>query len=162
MLAVELQSATDVAANDPVALHAVTPPALPLLFVFGTLKAGFGNHVVMQRAGGELVGTAVLPGYEMFSFGGFPGIRPKKGAVVHGELYAVKSLRPLDSLEGCNYEHKEDSFFWRTDVQVVLQSIVVDGGGLYIIDRSETVACQTYVPQGDYSDMRSVPDGVWK
>lgn len=161
MLAVESQSAPDVAANDPVVLHAVTPPALPLLFVFGTLKAGFGNHVVMQRAGGELVGTATLPGYEMFSFGGFPGIRPKQGAVVHGELYTVKSLRPLDSLEGC-HERKEDSFFWRTDVQVVLKSVVTDGGGLYSIARSETVACQTYVPQGDYSDLQPVPDGVWK
>ena len=29
--------------------------ANPLVFVYGTLKRGFGNHSVMKRAGGEFV-----------------------------------------------------------------------------------------------------------
>lgn len=156
MLAVELQSATDVAANDPVALHAVAPPALPLIFVYGTLKEGYGNHVVMLRSGGELVSAAKLLNYEMFSMGGFPGIRPKQGAVVFGELYSVKSLRPLDSLEGC-YEQQEDSFYWRTWVEV--DKLFPAG---WNSTAPAAVKCQTYVPQGDYSDLKPVPDGVWK
>ena len=67
--------------------------------VYGTLKQGFGNHVVMDRAKGTFISEVDIPGYEMYSLGAFPAVAPAAD-LVHGELYEVEDMEPLDRLEG--------------------------------------------------------------
>ena len=70
------------------------------LFVYGTLMRGFHNHRFLD--GAAYLGEAYLPGYCMFSLGGFPGILPKYDHRVHGELHEITEdmLPSLDRLEG--------------------------------------------------------------
>ncbi len=73
-----------------------------LLFVYGTLKRGLRNHVLL--AGQEYLGPArTLPGYRLYHCGPYPGLVPvAEGAEVDGELWRVDgpTLRRLDEFEG--------------------------------------------------------------
>lgn len=69
------------------------------VLVYGSLKQGYGNHRVMQEAGGELIGKHTLSGFDMHSLGGFPAIVRGEGRV-ECEVYQVENLAPLDRLEG--------------------------------------------------------------
>lgn len=73
------------------------------LFVYGTLKKGFGNHTLLSTA--TFVRTAVLEGFRMKACGrAFPAIfrSPDKYHRVYGEIYEVDepTLRRTDILEG--------------------------------------------------------------
>lgn len=69
--------------------------------VYGSLKQGFGNHRVMQQAGGKLVGEATMVGATMYSLGAFPGlILDNNTSPIHLEVYEVQDMQPLDWLEG--------------------------------------------------------------
>lgn len=77
----------------------------PLVFVYGTLKRGFGNHRVMADAGGEFVceGRTVTPFPLVVQ--GLPYLifRPGNGQRVEGEVYRIaddEGWYRLDSLEG--------------------------------------------------------------
>lgn len=73
------------------------------IFVYGSLKRGFGNHGVMERAGGRFIGEAQTEaGFTMYSLGGFPGVIRTGEGSVKGELYEVPvtGLPGLDMLEG--------------------------------------------------------------
>jgi gamma-glutamylcyclotransferase (GGCT)/AIG2-like uncharacterized protein YtfP len=112
------------------------------LLVYGTLKKGRGNYRRLEEAGIEsFLGNAVLHNHEMFSLGGFPGVRPKKGSKVIGELYVVRSLGPTDMLEG------HPDFYRRTPVEVV-----TDEG---------KVECETYILEGYGSNAPIVESGEW-
>lgn len=88
-----------------------------LIFVYGTLKKGYGNNTLLHSA--EFVGNAqtVRP-FKMYSYGGFPVVfetNDDKSAPVYGEMYRVKDARTmhsLDSLEG------HPDWFCRTPVVV--------------------------------------------
>lgn len=71
------------------------------VFVYGSLKKGFGNHGVIRN--GEFVGEGVTanPAWNMFSMGGFPGV-VRGDKRLSGEVYIVdeEGLRHLDQLEG--------------------------------------------------------------
>lgn len=72
-----------------------------LSFCYGTLKSGHYNHVVMERAGGKLVGEASIKGATMYSLGGFPGIvLDGCDNTIYGEVFEVQDFAPLDRLEG--------------------------------------------------------------
>ncbi|MCG5534369.1 gamma-glutamylcyclotransferase [Halorhodospira sp. 9621] len=72
-----------------------------LVFVYGTLKRGHPNHDVLARADGHfLMAWASAPEYEMIDLGSFPAVREGGGTAIHGEIYAVGDLEPLDQLEG--------------------------------------------------------------
>lgn len=71
------------------------------VFVYGTLKEGFYNNRVMERAGGTSLGKRETePNYTMANLGSFPGVYEGGSTVVKGELYSVLDLGPLDQLEG--------------------------------------------------------------
>lgn len=84
------------------------------VFVYGTLKHGFGNHVLLQHS--DFIDDAILENYEMrYSHGtyGFPVIfknETTKGQIVVGEVYLVDktTLYALDQLEhnGTMYNRK--------------------------------------------------------
>lgn len=126
---------------------------MSLAFIYGTLLVGYGNHSVMQRGGGEFVCSAVLPDYEMFSFGMFPGVRPAQGAQVIGEVWDVKDLRPLDMLEG------HPNFYLRTPVTVYE---AIDGQMYPYSEGGKVLDVETYVPVGDYSSYPLVSSGSWR
>ena len=71
------------------------------VFVYGSLKVGYGNHRVLN--GAEYVGVhkTLEPNWEMMSLGGFPGVIRGKN-LIEGEVYTVDDggLERLDRLEG--------------------------------------------------------------
>lgn len=103
------------------------------VLVYGSLKRGFGNHRVMEAAGGKHIGAHTLSGFDMYSLGGFPAIVRGEGRV-ECEVYSVDSLEPLDRLEG------HPTFYKRE---------VVDD--MYV-----------YIYQHDVTGRAKVEDGVWK
>jgi gamma-glutamylaminecyclotransferase len=84
------------------------------VFVYGTLKQGFGNHILLEYS--DFVDAAILEDYDMrYSHGnhGFPVIfknKESKGHIVIGEVYMVDqyTLKNLDRLEsnGTMYNRK--------------------------------------------------------
>lgn len=78
-----------------------------LVFVYGTLKHGYGNHHIL--AGSRFVGKGCTVAMCRMYDAGFPVLRPRSekpgahNAEVWGEVYLVTSpdtMRRLDSLEG--------------------------------------------------------------
>jgi gamma-glutamylaminecyclotransferase len=84
------------------------------IFVYGTLKSGFGNHGLISSS--DFVDDAILENYNMvYSHGshGFPVIYKNKkshGHIVIGEVYVVDDyvLKNVDELEsnGVMYKRK--------------------------------------------------------
>ena len=77
-------------------------PAREMVFVYGTLKKGFGNHGLLQ--GAKFIGKAVTTEpYAMYVSGGIPFVTPnEKVSPIKGEVYFVDetTLSSLDRLEG--------------------------------------------------------------
>ena len=76
-----------------------------LVFVYGTLKRGCGNHYTMQRAGGGFVGQAITAERFPLVVDGLPYLIDRSGCGhrVHGEIYRVPNAAGwsvLDRLEG--------------------------------------------------------------
>ena len=90
------------------------------VFVYGTLMRGERAHSYLSKA--EFVGEYRLSDYAIYNLGWYPGIRPKKGSVVYGEVYAVDDgmLREMDRYEG------EGSLYHRTPVVAENETGTVD------------------------------------
>lgn len=91
-----------------------------LVAVYGTLKAGFGNHF---RCGmttqAELVDTDTIPGV-LLHLGGFPGFVPEMDGEEPGpvtvEVYRLLDNeigRRLDQLEGYDPNRDDNGFYTR-------------------------------------------------
>ncbi|KAF5735308.1 putative gamma-glutamylcyclotransferase [Tripterygium wilfordii] len=122
-----------------------------LVFTYGTLKRGFGNHSLLQDL--MRTGDAVFKGtYQtvqkyplvcgpymvpfLLNFPGVPGSR-----TVSGELYAVsaRGLVPIDELEGTTQGHYE-----RLPIEVVVVGPNDDGG-------EKRVWAEAYYAHGNYA-----------
>jgi len=72
------------------------------VFVYGSLKKGYGNHHLLEDA--EYVGNAetVSSNYTMYSLGAFPGVTEGGTTCITGEVYRVddNELASLHRLEG--------------------------------------------------------------
>jgi gamma-glutamylcyclotransferase (GGCT)/AIG2-like uncharacterized protein YtfP len=94
------------------ALRATTPaPAVHRVFVYGTLRAGEGNHRLLAGAG--FVGLArTEPAFRMFDLGAYPAVAPGGSTEIEGEVYEVDDamLARLDRLEG------HPTFYTRTPI----------------------------------------------
>jgi len=68
------------------------------VFVYGTLKAGHGNHRLLENS--KLLHEATITG-KMVSLGGFPCVSTNGDNQIHGEVYEVddQTLGHLDHLE---------------------------------------------------------------
>ncbi len=106
--------------------------------VYGSLRAGLHNHVVLGDS--CLIDTVrtEVP-YKMVSLGGFPGLVSSAPEVITIEVYEVtpETMRDLDHLEGY------PNFYNRTTVQVGSHSVL-----LYFLDDS-------------YMDYEHVESGDW-
>lgn len=76
--------------------------AKQLVAVYGTLREGNGNHVLLEHE--EKLSTERVSGFKMYSLGGFPAILPTGNEEdrVTIEVYEVddETLARLDRLEG--------------------------------------------------------------
>lgn len=121
------------------------------VFVYGTLKSGFGNNRLMTPEGSRLIGKAVtVDKFDLRCFGGCPGMFPKGDNMRHveGELWEVNNsvLASLDRLEG------HPGWYRRTPIKVRLGPDRLDG--------AHFVDCETYII---HQEARGTPctEGKW-
>jgi len=76
------------------------------VFVYGSLKKGLGNNVLMQHIDAEFLGYDTISGqFTMVSLGGFPAVchdtSIKGTSEIYGQLYRITPdhLSTLDGLE---------------------------------------------------------------
>ncbi len=118
------------------------------VFVYGTLKKGYGNHRLLEGRS-QFLGDAVVPG-KLYGFG-LPGYVMGDEGKVHGELYSFEDpavLRDLDWLEGYRAESLKDSFYIRSLVTSTVGSSTQDAW-VYEINR-------------EMNEKQLIPEGVWK
>ncbi len=86
-----------------------------LFAVYGTLKKGYGNHVVIESLSTEYLGTFVTPEkYTLFD-GGFPIVERGGDTGIHCELYRVSNPATIEGvfgLEGCSSQRQGDPNNW--------------------------------------------------
>lgn len=82
-----------------------------LVFVYGSLKSGFGNHPILGDSPLRDVTRTVSRNFSMISMGGFPGVSKGGTYNIEGEVYEVTDevLARLDRLEsnGSFYQRYE-------------------------------------------------------
>jgi gamma-glutamylcyclotransferase (GGCT)/AIG2-like uncharacterized protein YtfP len=132
--------------------------SLFFVFVYGTLKKGFPNHHVMERAKGVLVsGDAEMSYVRMHSVGGaYPALIEDHKApprYVKGELWLVQDLAPLDRLEGYDPKDQDNSLYLRSR-RTVRYNVAPDRP----IIRSASV----YIWNRPHADLPIVESGEWK
>ena len=90
------------------------------VFVYGSLKKGFGNSVYLNNS--KFIKEDRARGFKMVSLGSFPGaIRSEnQNDMIYGELYEVddKTLRNLDALEGYSQSYS-DNFYTREVINLI-------------------------------------------
>lgn len=71
------------------------------VFVYGTLKKGYGNNRLLQNAK-FIDGGVTLTPYDLRDLGAYPVVVDRKRARIAGEVYDVtrEELQRLDGLEG--------------------------------------------------------------
>lgn len=76
------------------------------VFVYGTLKGGHSNHVLMHNSGAIFLGRDSITGlFKMYDMGTFPAVITRidgPTAIIRGEVWAMEpeGLATLDLLEG--------------------------------------------------------------
>ena len=137
-----------------------------LVFVYGSLLTGLGNHRCMLRAEGQFVSECVsVDDINMYSLGGFPMVsltNTDQGQKIIGEIYMVSSAGvtgPLDGLEGY------PSFYNRTQVPVTLSTAatLIDVDGITnTFEAGEVIPAWIYhIEDRDTSHYSMVPNGDW-
>ena len=109
------------------------------VFVYGTLKKGYGNHETYLKDSKEL-GPARLEGL-MFHLGQFPAINlSERFTTIHGEVYEVdwENLLDMDRLEGIPH------FYDRIETPVAPHGVV----WTYIFPHARAAKEQWVIPSG--------------
>lgn len=108
-----------------------------ILFVYGTLKQGYGNHVFLKDS--KFLGVDSVRG-TLVDLGAFPGLLKDGDRPVYGELYEVDhaTLRNCDRLEG------HPNFYRR-------EPVVTTGG----------VTCEVYYLQSHSPRELVILPGIW-
>jgi len=128
------------------------------LFVYGTLKQGFGNSRLFRYGESKLIGPATtVEHFILMDFGGYPGMYEAtrdtriKAMPIIGELWECddKVLGMIDGLEG------HPNMYRRTPIQVRIED---KNPGT--CEGELTVECETYIYQGRVSGTPCI-DGVW-
>ena len=112
------------------------------VFVYGTLKRGFGNSVLLNEA--EFVQEAVTsPEFTMRSLGFFPGVQLVGETPISGEIYKVTDLelKRLDRLEGY------PNFYNRKQIE---------------IPGVDVRPWMYYLPEEEYLKNDVLPSGIWE
>ena len=90
-----------------------------LVFVYGTLRKGCGNHRLLTEQ--VKLGKDTIKGYRMYSLhGGFPGVvEGNEQDYVVGEVYEVDTIRRLDGLEGYRPDEPKRGLYDRKQVETI-------------------------------------------
>ena len=115
------------------------------VFVYGTLRRGFGNYRRLLEGNSRFIGEAATPAeFTLLDLGSYPGLVRGGETAVHGEVFEVDAatLARLDRLEG------HPSFYERQGLTVQLGSETVQVQG-YVLPESYRRRCDT------------IPSGVW-
>jgi gamma-glutamylaminecyclotransferase len=83
------------------------------VFVYGSLRQGFGNHKYYLQGRADFQGEGLTaPEYTLLNLGAFPGVVKAGNTAITGEVYGVSEglLRELDRLEG------HPNFYRRTPI----------------------------------------------
>jgi gamma-glutamylcyclotransferase (GGCT)/AIG2-like uncharacterized protein YtfP len=120
------------------------------VFVYGTLKSGFGNHYLLE--GSTFKGPASVSG--RLYVNGLPYFKRGCG-IVKGELYLVDdlTLRRLDILEGYREQNPETSFYNRVRVEWQYGHLPDDdtgGGEAWAYEYNGPVDEKHYIWHGKY------------
>lgn len=122
------------------------------IFVYGTLRTGFGNHSHFLAGNITEIEDGTISGYRMVSLGGFPMVfETDTPSVVRGELMHIREdiydhvLRRLDGLEG------EGHFYYRKPCSVHTPSGVKEAE-VYVGPTSDNY----------YSGSQEIGSGDWK
>jgi len=112
--------------------------------VYGTLRKGNGNNILLSESN-FLGSTTTLPKFEMFSLGGFPGIREGSTSITV-EVYEVSgyTLGRLDRLEGYRGVG-ESNFYERETIETDL------GDALVYTLRDDRFKEQNVISSGDWA-----------
>ena len=104
-----------------------------LVFVYGSLKKGFGNHRLLENSKYIAKGGTVSEGFDMGSCGGFPGVTSGGEYRIYGELYEVDddTFERLDTLEGNGHFYEREEI----DIMSISQPAArVYKAWIYILD----------------------------
>ncbi len=120
------------------------------LFVYGTLKEGYGNHHYIKGSK-QLSKTASVEGYGMHRLGGFPGAVADQNSEIYGEVYEIDdaTLKDCDGLEGYRPDKPDYGLYNR---------IVVDA---LVVDDVESHRCFMYTYNGSIAGRPKVEGGKW-
>jgi gamma-glutamylcyclotransferase (GGCT)/AIG2-like uncharacterized protein YtfP len=97
-----------------------------LVFVYGTLKRGYGNNRILQHGQAVFLSEGVVRGFRIFGVG-FPIAQIHDESSVLGELWDIgyddeprmaRTLANLDSLEGYRENDPDHSMYIRKEVLV--------------------------------------------
>ncbi len=125
-------------------------PGNHLVFVYGSLMRGFGNHPLIEAGTFEGEACTAAATYRMHDLGAFPGVRPapgtpgRSGERIRGEVYSVDDdgLAALDRLEG------HPTFYRRQRVQLA------DGREVWMYILQHRERGMPIVPAGDWRAYR--------
>jgi gamma-glutamylcyclotransferase (GGCT)/AIG2-like uncharacterized protein YtfP len=121
------------------------------VFVYGTLRKGYGNNRLLTQATFLSKGETVNK-YTMFA-SGIPYVNKHiETDTIKGELYEVtdKELERLDLLEGYNPSKHEDSWYKREKVDIKDENGSIEEAYIYFNDTKTN----TIVESGDYTNYR--------
>ena len=112
------------------------------VFVYGTLKKGFGNHDLLKSS--KFLGEAYIRA-QLYSLGGLPVAIEKSSSFVFGEVYEVTDdiLDLLDRLEG------HPNFYTRKEI---------DACTLF---ESMKVQCYLFPKNCEKSDLKIINSFKW-
>jgi gamma-glutamylcyclotransferase (GGCT)/AIG2-like uncharacterized protein YtfP len=95
-----------------------------ILFVYGTLRKGFGLHSNLTGRS-RFLGTGIIQGL-LYDLGPYPGAIPSTEGEIIGEVYELQNcpaqLQELDLIEGFHAQNTEQSLFIRTLTEVRMQN----------------------------------------
>lgn len=125
------------------------------LFVYGTLKRGYGNNRALRHA--TFLGEARLDGYCIYNLGAFPAIEPRNGCFVIGELYEVNEdiLDVTDVIEGVDHRDPRSGMYRR-------ELVTAEAFGSTVFNDHELVETYVYVYNNHYGYAREIiENGIW-
>lgn len=127
--------------------------------VYGSLRKGLGNHVLLRDSQLISTETVSLP-YRMLSMGGFPGLVPSDN--IHDivvEVYEVTddTLQDLNSLEGYYGKNNQHNFYNRVKIETNVGEAFI-----YILNRGHesSMKDRIWVDSGDWKAFKTKPQVV--
>ena len=116
------------------------------IFVYGTLKHGFGLHPMLIQGEARYHGWAYVDGVALYDWGCCPAAFVQEGGRAWGEVYEVspRLLRQLDAIEAT---------YTRTEMTAEIVEGLVDLNPLQV---------GVYISNLDPAGGKWIPDGVFR